>query len=167
MFTGNTAVASTFLATACRYVVMLGGHLDPFKSTQPEQLRIPRLYIRKVFWHCYMYDKDLCLRAGLPSVINDDHCDLTLPLGYKMIDEFENSIDGNDYIPGDMRLTIIKSDMIRLLYCASAFRKPDAELLRNIRELDNELEAWRSLIEPHYRPCLADSYRIRFSFAVL
>jgi hypothetical protein len=164
IFAGNTKVAATFLSIACRFVFMLGAHMNPSDeeptTSSTENARPTRHYLRRIFWHCYMYDKDICLRVGYPPMIDDDHCDLTLPPGYKQIDEFESFKDSRDHIPGDMRLTIIKSRVIKLLYCANAFRKSDAELLKDIRELDDELESWRTSLPQQYRPNLATSYRM-------
>ncbi|KAK3954792.1 hypothetical protein QBC32DRAFT_74854 [Pseudoneurospora amorphoporcata] len=58
-------------------------------------------------------------------------------------------------LPGDLRLTLIKSKTCKLLYSASALRKSDAELLRDIRELDDELERWRLSMPEKYRPALS------------
>lgn len=58
-------------------------------------------------------------------------------------------------LPGDLRLTLIKSKTCKLLYSALALRKSDAELLRDIRELDDELERWRLSVPERYRPALS------------
>jgi len=42
-----------------------------------------------------------------------------------------------------------------LLYSAEALRKSDADLLRDIRELDEELESWRLSVPPRHRPALS------------
>lgn len=165
MFSGNVAAASTYLSVAYRFLSILGAHANSEYSiamSHGQEYRSSKNhYLRRVFWHCYMYDKDICLRAGYPTIIDDDHCDLTLPLGYKQIENFNWSRDGSDCIPGDMRLTIIKSKMIRLLYCAKACYASDVRLLKDIRELDEELETWRMLIPSQYRPNLSSSYRIQ------
>lgn len=163
MFTGNVAAAATYLSVAYRFASMLGAHRDPTSlGPTPAQYNpySSQSYLRRAFWHCYMYDKDICLRAGYPSIIDDDHCDLSLPTGYKEIDDFDSFKDGTDLIPGDMRLTIIKSNMIRHLYCAKAFRTSEVDLLKHIRELDAELESWRISIPSEYRPSLVSSYRM-------
>lgn len=164
MFSGNTATAATFLSIACRFAFMLGAHMSPSDGAPTtlvaQNTRPTTHYIRRIFWHCYMYDKDICLRAGYSPVIDDDYCDLTLPAGYRQIDSFDSFTDVRNRIPGDLRLTIIKSKVIKLLYCTAAFRKRDAELLKDIRELDDELERWRTSIPPQYRPHLAPSYRV-------
>ncbi|KAK8075457.1 hypothetical protein PG997_010120 [Apiospora hydei] len=166
MFTGNVAAAATYLSVAYRFVTMLGAHLNPVSMDPTSDTDNPhssQRYLRRVFWHCYMYDKDISLRGGYISIINDDYCDLTLPPGYKEIDGFDSFKDGTDLIPGDMRLTIIKSNMIRRLYCAKAFRTPDVDLLKHIRELDDELDQWRISIPPRYRPSLVSSYRMELA----
>ncbi|KAK7984719.1 hypothetical protein PG988_002341 [Apiospora saccharicola] len=152
IFAGNVAAAATYLSVAYRFASMLGAHLNPtITGTTPAKHNpySSQSYLRRVFWHCYMYDKDICLRAGYPSIIDDDQCDLSLPPGYKEIDDFDSFKDGTDLIPGDMRLTIIKSNTIRLLYCAKAFRTSEVDLLKHIRELDAELESWRISIPPN------------------
>lgn len=164
LYSGNVAAAGTFLSIACRFALMLGAQLQPANpapTTQDaESNRLAKIHLRGLFWLCYMFDKDMCLRAGYPPVIDDDHCDMTLPQGYKEIDDFDSFKDGSDIFPGDMRLSIIKSHAIRLLYCARAFQNSNAGVLRAIRELDDELEAWRLSIPPLHRPTLAPAYRI-------
>lgn len=164
LFSGNTEAATIFHTIACRLVMMLGAHLEPATGdANPgmEESWAMKRYLRRVFWLCYMNDKDISLRVGSPPVIDDDHCNLSLPPGYKDIDEFDNFQDRGDLFPGDVRLSIIKSMAIGMLFSVKASQKSDAELLRNIRELDDELERWRMLIPPQYRPTLAPSYRVR------
>lgn len=163
IYSGNTSAAGTYLSIACRFALMLGAHLQPvapLSGQNTNSTQLAKVHLRGLFWLCYMFDKDMCLRAGYPPVIDDDHCDLTLPPGYKQIGTFDDFRDGSDIFPGDMRLSIIKSNAIRLLYCKRAFRKSDAELLRDIRELDDELEAWRMSIPHLHRPTLACTYMI-------
>ena len=161
IYAGNVSAGGTFLSIACRFAFVLGAQLAPANpQPSPERADSARTHLRGLFWLCYMLDKDICLRAGYPPAIDDDHCDLSLPSGYRQIDDFDSFKDGSDVLPGDMRLSIIKSNAIRLLYCPRAFRKPDAELLRDIRELDEQLEVWRMSIAPLHRPTLAPTYRI-------
>ncbi|KAL4938498.1 hypothetical protein BDV06DRAFT_200820 [Aspergillus oleicola] len=39
--------------------------------------------LRDLFWLCYSWDKDICLRLGQPLSINDTACDLALPEDYE------------------------------------------------------------------------------------
>lgn len=165
IYSGNITAAATYLSIAYRFASILGAHLNPVgrgpTTLGLDHTKKPTTPLRRLFWLCYMFDKDICLRAGYPPVIDDNHCDLALPLGYKQIDALDTFRDGSDGFPGDMRLTIIKSKTISLLYCLRAFKKSDAELLRDIRELDNELETWRMSIPPQYRPSFALGHRIK------
>jgi hypothetical protein len=121
-------------------------------------------HLRKLFWLCYILDKEISFRTGQPPAIGDDHCDLTLPGGYldiQYLDEYlyadfahldESAVP---LLPGDLRLTMVKSKAFKLLYSAQALRKSDADLLRDIRELDEELESWRLSVPQKHRPVLS------------
>lgn len=144
--------------------MILGAHLDThYAQDAPGGRNMPaRDYHRRLFWLCYVYKKDIS--TGLPPVIDDDHCDLTLPSGYKNIDGFDSFQDHGDLFPGDVRPSIIKSNAIKLLYSSSALAKSNSELVRDIRVLEAELERWRLAIPPPYRPSLAPSYRTRIEY---
>lgn len=96
----------------------------------------------------------MALRFSHPPSIPDEHCDLTLPAGYKSGLGPEWSYIGKPHLPGDLRLSLIKAKAVQHLHSQSATQKSDAELLRDIRELDDELEAWRLSVEPEHRPRL-------------
>lgn len=165
IYTGKITAAATYLSIAYRFASILGAHREPVSggptTLGSEHAKTPTSPLRRLFWLCYMFDKDICLRAGYPPVIDDNHCDLALPPGYKQIDALDTFRDGSEGFPGDMRLTIIKSKAISLLFCLRSFGKSDAELLRDIRELDDELETWRASISPRHRPSLALGHRIK------
>lgn len=111
-----------------------------------------------------MIDKEIALRTGQPPAIDDDQCDLTLPEGYLEVQYVDRALYNpamlaNDsaipVMPGDLRLGLIKSKACKLLYSTEALKKSDAELLRDIRELDDELEKWRLSVPPQHRPVLS------------
>jgi hypothetical protein len=145
-----------------------GGHLNTQptadSSTSPEEDVRWRLQVhdRHLFWLCYAFDKDISLRTGLPPSIDDDQCDLTLPPKYSgflyhvgPVDEqtkLETSL--NMAFPGDLKLAVIKSKVHKLLYSVSGTRKPDSILLRDVRELDEELENWRQRVPAEFRPLM-------------
>ena len=137
--------------------------VPPLASLADKSWRVKN-QLRKLFWMIYCNDKEISLRTGQPPSINDDDCDLTLPQGYldfKYVDdipEFEHLLLDDTAVPllpGDVRLDIIKSRTYTMLYSARAIRKSDAELLRDIRHLDDELEAWRLSVPLGFRPSLA------------
>ncbi|KAJ4259713.1 hypothetical protein NW762_007644 [Fusarium torreyae] len=172
IFSGRLRSASMFHAIACRMVFTLGGHanvsLRARKSPITRQER-ERLQIRMIFWLCYMFDKDISLRSGQPPLMSDDYCDLTLPDDYMdcylylpgLNDSLSPLASGDEgltpHLPGDPRLSHVKERTSRLLYSAQAAKKTHAQLLRDIRELDEELEAWRQSIPPDFRPALSIS----------
>ncbi|KAK2048334.1 fungal-specific transcription factor domain-containing protein [Colletotrichum somersetense] len=173
LFCGHLQQGSMFHSATCRILFMLGAHLEQSKSHAPGQSsetdrdgswRVSN-QIRRIFWLSYKIDKDISLRSGQPPSIDDEYCDLTLPPA----DWWTRSADSqagaspsfldeatitSALQPGALQLTIIKSKICKTLYSVSAMKKGDAELLRDIRELDDELERWRMSVPSSYRPTL-------------
>ncbi|KAK2927073.1 hypothetical protein FoTM2_012247 [Fusarium oxysporum f. sp. vasinfectum] len=121
-------------------------------------------HIRDLFWVCYCIDKDLSYRTGQPPTINDDHCDLTLPPNYVQM-QSSNILSSNPsssrnssivpLYPWDIRLSVMKSKIYNNLHSISAYRLSETEILRKIRHLDEELEAWRVTLPSDHRPTLS------------
>lgn len=168
-FCGKIQMASMALALTCRLLFPLGAHRQPTAgSDAPEQQSRTRSHARKLFWLCYTFDKIVALRTSQRPCIDDEHCDLALPPGY--VEGLY--VDHNDTIgsrsgalcclPGDLQLSIIKSKACRLLYSVRLQQynqqhhqpTPKAGLLREVRELDSELERWRLSIPARFRPML-------------
>lgn len=170
VFCGRLRSGAVFQAIACRMVFTLGGHthirLKPWKSPITRTER-ERRQLRMLFWLCYIFDKDVALRTGQPPLMSDDYCDLTLPENYLSCYSYLPNLDANlpptslddegltPHLPSDPRLSHIKERTSRLLYSAQAAKKTPSQLLRDIRELDEELEAWRISIPPDFRPALS------------
>ncbi|KAH8721764.1 hypothetical protein BGZ61DRAFT_416094 [Ilyonectria robusta] len=143
-FSGRLKSALRLHSIACRLVIVLGGHMhQPTKSRTAEPTLADREnhQLRMLFWQCYIFDKQIMIRTHQPPLIPDDYCDLTPP--------------GNNHLPCDTYLSHIKSKAYRLLYSEQARQKSDAELLCAIRELDADLEEWRSSIPLDLRPALS------------
>jgi hypothetical protein len=165
---GQLQKASVYHSIACRMMFTLGANtvvVPPLSSHQAvdRSWRVKN-HLRKLFWMVYCNDKELPLRTGQPPSINDDDCDLTLPHGYldlKYVDDRPElgalAMDDTaaPLLPGDIRLDFIKSKTYSLLYSARAVRKSAAELIRDIRQLDDELEAWRLSVPLGFRPLLS------------
>jgi hypothetical protein len=144
-------------------IFKLGAHIPP-AITEPYNKDRDTHHMRDLFWICYSMDKDLCNRIAQPPVINDAHCDLTLPTNYA---EMQNSNILNlgefspynstivPLYPWDIRLSIIKSRIYEDLYSMSASRQQQAEILRRIRYLDEDLEVWRLTLPLDHRPTLS------------
>ncbi|KAI9150539.1 transcriptional activator Mut3p [Paramyrothecium foliicola] len=169
-FSGRNQPANMFHSMACRMVLQLGGqnHSKPEPHENPQDLHVrAKRHLRMLFWLCYVFDKDITLRTvGQPPSLPDEYCDLTLPEKY-----LENCYNPSSYpkdrglspregelvptLPGDLRLSMIKSRTCKLLYSTEAMRKSEADLLRDIRELDDELECWRLSVPLDFRPALS------------
>lgn len=120
-----------------------------------------RCHLRDLFWLCYSFDKDICLRTGQPPCILDAHCDITLPCDYVRLHSInlpENVAQVDDGIlplfPWDLRLSLLKSKVYESLYSAHSSRQPRPELLSSIRSLDESLEQWRLSLPEELRPTL-------------
>ncbi|KAL3469695.1 hypothetical protein BJX99DRAFT_251781 [Aspergillus californicus] len=167
---GNLQSANYYGSISARMIFMLGAHIF---TDQPSWIPISdhnvetrtRTHLRNLFWLCYTIEQDVSLRTGHAQLFSEDNCDLTLPPGYVeemnlSLEYHENSIDlpENPLFPMDIRLSLIKARAYNALYSFKALRKTDAEILKNIRELDDELERWRLSVPARWRPTLSFSH---------
>lgn len=109
----------------------------------------------------YLMDKELALRTGLPACIDDDLCNLDLPPENTTPISKDLSASGpNNKTPSiniHLSLIVIKSKALKQLSLEVSPQKSNAELIKCIRELDEELETWRLSITERYRPSLSRS----------
>jgi hypothetical protein len=150
-----------------RLIFSLDGHIMTTEDNVADRKQQPlalqmkyKRHIRNLFWLCYSLDKELSIRLGEPPVINDDHCDLTLPSRYFKVRAGNPDLryTGDNEVPifpGDLHLSILTSRAYNALYSVRALQKTDAELLKDIRELDDELENWRLSLPVPLRPTLS------------
>ncbi|KAL4968168.1 uncharacterized protein BDV14DRAFT_206801 [Aspergillus stella-maris] len=101
-------------------------------------------HLRAIFFLFYAVDKENSLRRSRPPLINDADCDLDLPATYlsEYTDYhfFGNQLSSKALLyPSDLRMSLLKSRIYRLLYSVEAKKQPEARLLQSIRELDQEL----------------------------
>ncbi|KKO98239.1 fungal specific transcription factor [Trichoderma harzianum] len=168
---GQYSNAEALHSTACRMVCELDGHLQHLTVSENSHLGRRRDHIRRLFWLCYISDKDLALLSGLPPILAGEYSDLGV------LDEHNSSHDvflqssgattDTDkigaiawnrvipFLPGDPHLGLLKERIFRLLYSPSALKIIDSELLTRIRQLDDELESWRLSLLPTLRPKLS------------
>ncbi|KAH7163451.1 hypothetical protein B0J13DRAFT_37257 [Dactylonectria estremocensis] len=174
ILTGRSQTATMLHTVACRIVLTLGGQMcKPTKAGPTGLTRADRevRQLRRLFWLCFIFDKDIALRTSQPPLISGDYCDLTLPDDYlewySYLPDLERYLNSSSlglddltpHFPGDPRLCFIKEKTCRLLYSVQAQRKSDADILRDIRELDDELESWRQSLPLDFRPTLSISKR--------
>lgn len=96
----------------------------------------------------------------MPPMIADEFCDLTFPEGYDEVRFSARQRDPNNdsqtpFLPGDLYLCLLKSKIVNRLYTIRSMSYSEAELLRTVRELDEELESWRLAVPPKYSPALS------------
>ncbi|OPB41528.1 Zn2Cys6 transcriptional regulator [Trichoderma guizhouense] len=168
---GQYSSAEALHSTACRMVCELDGHLQHPMDRENSYLGRRRDHIQKLFWLCYISDKDLALLSGLPPILANEYSDLGV------LDEQNSSHDvflqssgatadtdeigaiawnrAIPFLPGDLHLGVLKERIFRLLYSPSALKIIDSELLTRIRQLDDELESWRLSVPLALRPKLS------------
>ncbi|CAG8400567.1 unnamed protein product [Penicillium salamii] len=175
---GNIQSSILSNTVAARFVLLLGANTREcfktacrFVSLGDEQCRRD-YHLRNLFWMCYIQDKELCLRSNQPPALSEYNCDLDLPIDYQRNYNLSPS-DDNCKIPvfaGDLRLNQLKSKAYCDLYSRRALEKDGTRILREIRQLDGELEEWRMSIPMNHRPTLlfsqvtgyrSDSFSIR------
>lgn len=169
---GNWQDASFYHSIACRTVCALGYHtcLPPDHDTTTPSLDQRRsCHGRMIFWLCYTSDKDLSLHAGVPPLLIDEFCDLTLPqdcLSNRIgLASLTPAFDADQTshactippFPRDIRLGQIKERVCRLLYSPQTFKNFDSQVLLNIRHLDDQIDNWRLSIPSPQRPALISS----------
>ncbi|KAL7923516.1 hypothetical protein ACQKWADRAFT_289859 [Trichoderma austrokoningii] len=164
---GQYSSAVALHSAACRMVYELNGHShQPVKCDEIKISLFERRnhHTRKLFWLCYLLDKDLALLSGLPPTLADEYCDVGVPEKCLSHDIFLHEFNDIDtvawdraipFLPGDPPLGLLKDKIFRLLYSPSALRIIDGELLTRIRRLDDELEGWRLSIPQVIRPKLS------------
>jgi hypothetical protein len=159
-FVGDLQSAATTLSIATRFLYTLGAHVPPTSPLAYDK-RNRECHLRDLFWLCYSFDKDICLRTGQPPCINDTHCDLTLPPDYVRLRDSNlqpNTPQSYEHttplFPWDLCLSMLKSQVHQDLYTAHSLKKSAPELLSSIRNLDEKLEQWRVSLPAAFRPTL-------------
>ena len=156
---GNFHSADIILSLATRFLFTLGAHLYPEQDVHDVTSESPSidtrtiLHLRDMFWICYTLDQDITSRTGRPPIIHYASCDITLPRGY--LTQTLTRSARVPRLPGDLRLSLIKSKAYAELYSPSSVYQIDTQLLRHIRELDDLLETWRLSQPLESRPTLS------------
>ncbi|OJJ54541.1 hypothetical protein ASPSYDRAFT_93459 [Aspergillus sydowii CBS 593.65] len=167
VMTGELQNATHYVSISSRSIIAVGVHTmgDPVQelgllSSDSDDIRI-RKHIRNLFWICYVLDKDISLRTGQSHCLRDEDCNLQLPVDYTK-DLFPrmtysaplNAAEG-PLFPVELNLSLIKSRIFTALYSYQGLQKSDAEIIRLIRELDDEIERWRLSMPSELRPTLS------------
>ncbi|KAL4953201.1 hypothetical protein BDW69DRAFT_200338 [Aspergillus filifer] len=166
LMTGDVQTSTQFISIASRSIIAVGIHTmgDPEQMPQiagadPIEMRANK-HLRNLFWLCYLLDKDLALRTGQSHCLKDEDCNLQLPREYvvnlcsRVTYPAPFSSGDGPLFPVELRLSLIKSRIFNALYSYQGLQKSDAEIIKLIRELDDDLEHWRLSIPPDLRPTL-------------
>ncbi|KAL4899332.1 hypothetical protein BDW74DRAFT_183867 [Aspergillus multicolor] len=140
---GDVYTVNQLLSAAARYACYLRSHTSPAGWEKPSD---GHSHTRRLFWIVYVCDKGLSMVTGLPSRVEDSHCDLDLTQ-YPYGDPYPGS-----YFHTYVQLAFIQSKIQRDLYSPTALQQPEANLLRTIRDLDHDLETWKQSLKSSNQP---------------
>lgn len=143
------------LSTATRFVFHLGGHINPERPADVDSRPLTlRLHLRHLFWICYEFSQEYCMRTGVPPNFDSALCDLTLPKFSREVSNEATSGTCSPLFISFIELSKVESQIYRRLYSVPAQNQTDTELLRAIRDLDELLEEWKLSLPVHMRPSL-------------
>lgn len=102
-------------------------------------------------------DKEFSIRKGQPPLLNDADCDLDLPVKYALKPSenhfYFKPLSSKELLyPSDLRFSLLKKKIFRLLYSREGQGHSEARRLQLIRELDDELSALKSEYPVECRP---------------
>lgn len=136
-------------------VCALGGHINiPSQANRPNASKREGYLLRRLFWLCYASDKDMSLRSGQSPMLTEENCDLT-PLEKYHDDGNASHAALPALSPHHLHLCVLKEKVYRELFSYRATKMTDAAFLLRIRQMDDEVEAWRLSIPPEARPSLS------------
>ncbi|KAL4964031.1 uncharacterized protein BDV14DRAFT_209580 [Aspergillus stella-maris] len=166
LMTGDVQALTQFISIASRSIIAAGIHTmtDPEQMPQnadadTNDMRVKK-HLRNLFWLCYLLDKDLALRTGQSHCLKDEDCNLQLPRDYvanlcsRVTYPAPISSGYSPLFPVELRLSLIKSRIFTALYSYQSLQKSDAEIIKLIRVLDDDLEHWRLSLPSDLRPTL-------------
>ncbi|KAG4430435.1 hypothetical protein IFR05_014078 [Cadophora sp. M221] len=134
--------SATVATSALRHALSIGLHrtLPHLGLTKAQhQLR------KNVFWIAMTTERQMSLRLGRPSFIQDDDIGVGLP-------EVINDSEPHLHLRRMAQLGLIQGKIYDSLYSAKSFTKSRVERLRLAGALDDELLFWRDQLPPDTRP---------------
>ncbi|CVK87686.1 uncharacterized protein FMAN_05412 [Fusarium mangiferae] len=159
LLSGQWGAAAELHPYACRAIHDLKGHiLHPSRSDSAVDRR--HRHIRNLFWLCYILDKDIALRYGRPPSLTREYYDLTLPDDWARVYHAPAGTtqggmffqDDSVCFSQDLCLAQIKERICQFLCSLDNSKLSDGLILSQVRQLDVDLERWRSSIPTDYRP---------------
>lgn len=99
-------------------------------------------------------DKELCLRIGSSPLLAYNHCDLAIPNGLHF-SQLASLSYPEICFSAMAQLSVIQGRIYDQLYSPLAHQLPEADILRSIRALDEQLEEWRLSLPVAIRPTIS------------
>jgi len=103
---------------------------------------------KRVFWLCYILDRDISMRSGQPPVQHDDDIDVDFPcdslsdgVGYIFL---AHGIWPINFLRLRIQLAVIQGAIYRDLYSAKATKQSDDRRAMVVQELDERLRQWKN-----------------------
>lgn len=145
---------SLLVANAIRLGHSIGLHRQESYHTDIPVAEIEQR--KRVFWLCYILDKDISMRSGQPSVQHDDDIDVELPnnslsdgVGYVFL---ANGLRPMNFLRLRIQLAVIQGTIYRELYSAKATKQSDAYRAAIVQELDERLRQWKNSTTIDFNP---------------
>ncbi len=111
---------------------------------------------KRVFWLCYILDRDISMRSGQPPVQHDDDIDVDFPcdslsdgVGYIFLTQ---GLWPVNFLRLRIQLAVIQGAIYRDLYSAKATKQSDDHRALVVQQLDERLKQWKKSTSIDFRP---------------
>ncbi|KAI2624833.1 hypothetical protein GGR54DRAFT_593813 [Hypoxylon sp. NC1633] len=139
--------ASVLIGTAVRLAHRLQLHVKSSLVSYPPDIARHR---SNIFWLCYSLDKDMSLRARIPSVQNDEDIDLDLPGIERGDDEsYLQSIDGSsqlNFLRARVQLGYLEGRVYDYLFSNRSTKLSQEARHAKVAYISGLLDQWLQLI---------------------
>ncbi|KAJ5096637.1 fungal-specific transcription factor domain-containing protein [Penicillium angulare] len=133
---GSPAIEYMLCASAVRLAQSKGLHRQPSRTWNLPRSEI--LHRNWVFWAAYYYDKNIALRSGRPSAVDDDEISCEIPHELPAGDE-----SGIEMAVAAIEHARICAKIGKQLLSTRAFNQPPETLFEVMETMENELQMWR------------------------
>ncbi|KAB8212103.1 fungal-specific transcription factor domain-containing protein [Aspergillus parasiticus] len=139
---GSPAVEYMLCTSAVRLAQSKGLHRQSSRAWNLQRSEI--LHRNWVFWAAYFYDKNIALRSGRPSAIDDDEISCEIP------NEFpDGSRSGIEAVIAAIEHARICAKISKQLLSARALNRSPESLFDIMKTLENKLQMWRNSLPDH------------------
>ncbi|KAL3472497.1 hypothetical protein BJX99DRAFT_272913 [Aspergillus californicus] len=151
---------SILVSAAARLSLALGVHQETFYSRLD---LVAANRARRAFWACFVLDRDMSVRTGLPSnfdeeAISIDHLDLIVPAAsptgtsHGAGPRADMSSAASTLLQSSVKLAMLRSTVHKLLFSKSSRERSVQQLLNTVAELEHQLLNWKTTLPLNLRP---------------